>query len=177
MAGDSTKAALWTGADVYIAPVGTAVPADVTTAWAAAWSAVGLLDGAEGFTENRDAESKEHYAWGGTLVKKTTSKHKRTIKFVALEDNDVVFALVNPGSTRTVAGGVTTSKVKTPTAAEFAIAFETLDGTKKKRRIVKRATVESVGDVKQGEDDLTVYEVTVVIYPESDGTYYTDIAN
>lgn len=175
MAGSAANAALWTNADVYIAPVGSTEPTDVTTAWAVAWEAVGLLDGEEGFTETREEESNDFYAWGGLLVKRTKSKHKRTIKFVALEDNDVVFDLINPGSTRTTTLGVTTSTVKVPSGAEFAIAFETYDGDTKIRRICKRAEVQEVGEVKSSESGLTVYEVTVLLYPESNGTLYKDI--
>lgn len=177
MAGDATNAALWSGADVYIAPTTTTQwPTDVTTAWGVDWSAVGLLDGEEGFTETReDTESAEHYAWGGILVKQSKSKHKRQIKFVALEDNDTVFDLVNPGSTRGTVGGLTTSTVKVPTSAEFAIAFEVTEGDVVKRRYVKRAEVAEVGELKESENELTVYEVTVVLYPESDGTLYTEL--
>lgn len=177
MAGDTANAALWTNADVYIAPVGTAGPTDVTTAYAAGWTAVGLLDGAEGFTETRDHDSNEFYAWGGILVKKTKSKHKRTIKFVALEDNETVFGLVNPGSTRTTDDitGITTSKVVVPKGDEFAISFETRDGDKIKRRTVLRAEVDEVDDIKEGEEDLTVYTITVTLYPEADGTLYTTL--
>lgn len=176
MAGDPTNAALWQNADVYIAPVGTTEPSDVVTAWDAAWEPVGLLDGSEGFVESRDADTSEHYAWGGILVKKTKSKHQRNIKFVALEDNDVVFELVNPGSERSDDGsGLTTSTVKVPRNNDFAIGFEVRDGDKVMRRSVKRATVEEVGDVTFSEEDLTIYEVTVALYPEGDGTIYTDL--
>lgn len=176
MAGDPTKAALWQNADVYIAPLDTSAPADVDAAWAVAWKAVGLLDGTEGFTESREEETNEHYAWGGILVKKTKTKHQRKIKFVALEDNDTVFDLVNPGSERETTSGLTTSTVKIPENAEFAIGFEVRDGLKVMRRVVKRATVEEVADVKYSEEDLTVHEVTVALFPEGDGTLYTDIS-
>jgi hypothetical protein len=175
MSGNTANAALWQNADVYIAPASTAGPTDVATAWGAGWSAVGLLDGAEGFVESREAESSEHYAWGGVLVRKTKSKHQRKVKFVALEDNDVVFQLVHPGSTRTTEGGLTTSVIKVPRSADFAIGFEARDGDKVIRRIVKRATVDEVEDIKESEEALTVYGVTVVIYPESDSTLYTTV--
>lgn len=178
MAGDATNAALWQGADVFIAPVGTAGPTNTTTAWAAAWEAVGLLSGDEGFTINRDEDTAEHYAWGGILVKKVRSKHKRTIAFAALEDNDVVFDLVNPGSTRTTDAttGVTTADVKVPEYRDFALGMEMRDGDKVKRRVVGRATIEEVGEVTENETDLTVYTITVVVYPEADGTLYTEIS-
>ncbi|WP_329105512.1 hypothetical protein OG792_32835 [Micromonospora sp. NBC_01699] len=176
MAGDPTKAGLWGGADVYIAPVGTAFPTDLATAWAVDWEPVGILDGEEGFTWARDMEESEFYGWGGILIRKTRSKHKRTVTFVALEDNDVVYELANPGSTRTVSEGVTTSLVKVPENREFAIGFELRDGTKRTRRFVKRATADVDGEVKESETELTAYTFLVTLYPEADATLYTELA-
>ncbi|UDL14619.1 major tail protein [Arthrobacter phage KeAlii] len=178
MAGDATNTALWTGADVYIAAEGTAGPADLTTAWGAGWDAAGLLDGEDGITETREGDSSDHYAWGGLLYRRTMSKHKRTFKFVALEDNDVTFDLVNPGSTRTTDGvsGVRTAKIKAPVAGmKFSVGFETRDGDKVKRRYAKHAEVVEVGEIKDSETEPTVYEITVVVYPEADGTLYTTV--
>lgn len=176
MSGDLTNTSLWQNADVYIAPSGTAGPTDVSTAWASGWDAVGLLDGDKGFTESRSDTSNDYYAWGGILVRSTKSKHKRSIKFIALEDNDTVFNLINPGSTRTTAAGLTTAAVSVPTNAEFAIGFEVRDGDKVRRRSVLRATVDAVGDVVDSEGTLTAYEVTVILYPDSDGVIYTDVS-
>jgi hypothetical protein len=175
MTGNAENTSLWDGADVFIAPEGTEGPADVVTPWAAAWKAAGLLDGEEGFSESRDGDTSEHYAWGGVLFKRTSSKHKRTFKFVALEDNDVTFALVNPGSTRTSVGGVRTGKIKVPKGYRFAIGFEVREGDKVKRRIVKHAEVQEVGEIKESESEPTVYEITVLVFPEADGTLYTTV--
>ena len=177
MSGDVKETSLWTGADVYIAPDGTAGPADLTTAWAVDWKAVGLLDGESGITESRDQDTKEHYAWGGILFRRTSSKHKRSFKFVALEDNDTVWGLLNPGSpARTTATGTRTATVKVPEAGhKFAIGFEITDGARKKRRFALSAEVTDVAEIKESESDPTVYEITVVIYPEADGTLYHEI--
>jgi hypothetical protein len=176
MAGDANNTSLWQGADVYIAPSGSSGPADVTTSWGLDWQAVGLLDGAEGFSEGRENETSEKYAWGGILYRRTSSKHKRTFKFVALEDNATVFALVNPGSTRSTASGIRTAAIKVPTVGErFAIGFETRDGERVKRRFAKFAEVQEVGEIKENEDDPTVFEITVVLFPESNGTLYRTV--
>lgn len=172
MAGNAANTALWEGADVYIAPEGTDGPADVTTAWGALWQAAGLLDGEEGFTQAREEETSEHYAWGGILYRRTRSKHKRTFRFVALEDNDVVFGLVNPGSTRSHEDGVRASAIKVPRAARFAVGFETRDGDRIKRRWARYAEVQEIGEIKESESEPTVYEITVLIFPEADGTLY-----
>ncbi|WP_229398175.1 phage tail tube protein [Micromonospora okii] len=165
----------WTGADVYTAPPNTAGPSDLASAWADPWDVAGLLDGAEGFTEERDGDTSEFYAWGGKLVKVVRSKHKRTITFVAMEDSDVVFALRNPGSTRTTSGGVTTSVIRVPETRETGIGFETREGVRVKRRIVKRAVAEVDGEIKESEEAPTLFKIKVTIYPEADGTLYTEI--
>lgn len=175
MSGSAANAGQWTDADVYIAPSGTTAPTDVTTAWAVGWDAVGLLDGAEGFTEAQENDTKETYAWGSILVKRSKSKHKRTWKFVALEDNETMFALLNPGSSRSTSGGLTTSTIVAPTNEEFMIGLELRDADTVKRRFAARATIESVGEIKDSEEDVTAYEVTVLLYPEDDGTIYTEL--
>lgn len=175
MSGNAKNTSQWEGADVYIAAGETAGPSDLTSPWASAWTAAGLLDGEEGFTEGRDEDTSESYAWGGILYRRTKSKHKRTIKFVALEDNAVTFRLRNPGSVRTATGGVRKSKVVVPKSDSFAIGFELRDGDKVKRRTIKRAEVSEVGEIKESETDPTVFEFTVLIFPEADGTLYEDV--
>lgn len=175
MAGDVENVDLWQEADVYVGPIGATEPTDVTSEWDEDWDLVGLLDGDEGFTQAREEDTSERYAWGKLLVKKTRSKHKRTIRFVALEDNATVFSLVNPGSTREEDGGLTTSTVSVPTYSEFAIGFETREGDKVKRRLVKRADIEEIGELKDSEADVAVYEITVVLIPETDGVLYVDL--
>lgn len=175
--GNTANAELWTGADVYVGDgTITTGPADTTTAWATGWTAVGLLDGTEGVSESRSEESNAFYAWGGILVRKTRSKFERTVTFVCLEDNAAVFGLVNPGSTQTTASGTTTSTIKVPTpGVKFPLGMEFRDGAKVKRRWCKSAEVDKVEDIKVGENDLTVYKITCVIYPENDGTLFHDV--
>jgi hypothetical protein len=180
MSGNTNNAKIWAGADVFVAweDEAATAPADVSTPWATGWNAAGLLDPEEGFTESREDESNEFFAWGGVLVKKTKSRHKRTIKFVALEDNDTTFRLVNPGSTRTQDGtsGLTVSTVKVPKYEDFQIGFETTDGDEVRRRVVERAGIEEIGEIKDSETELTVYEITVVLYPDGEGTLYTELS-
>lgn len=163
MSGNPENASIWADADVYVAPVGSAVPADITTPFAAAWSLVGLLDGEAGFEESRSRDSTDHMAWGGILVATSRRNFVLTKKFVALEDNLVVAGLVWPGS------GPDEQVVPDPTY-KFLIAFETTDGAKKRRVISERyAQVEEVGTIKDSEAELTKYEITVKIYPTAGG--------
>jgi len=175
MAGTSANTSLWTGADVYLAAANATGPTDTTTAWAVAWTAVGLLDGETGFVEGRSDDSNDFYAWGGTLVKTYKTHHKRTVKFTMLETNAAVFGLLNPGSTTTTASGLTTNVLKTPTWGRIGIGFEVTDGTVVKRRFAKQAMITDISDVVDKETALTAYEVTVTLYPDAAGTIYTEL--
>ncbi|MFI5808975.1 hypothetical protein [Streptomyces sp. NPDC051561] len=176
MAGDTDNPRLWEGADMYAAPVGTTAPTDIVTPIAATWKAVGLLS-EDGASESRDQDSNDHYAWGGVLVRTTKSKHKRQIKITCLEDNLVVFGLVNPGSTAATAAGVTTRTVKVPTSDPRAFVMELVDGGVTKRRVIPKGEVEEVGEVTLSDSELQAFELTITIYPAADRTLYIDITN
>lgn len=182
MAGSTDNPRIWLGADAFVAPVGTTAPTDVTTALDAAFKALGLLS-EDGMTESRESDSTDHFAWGGTLVRTTRSKHKRSMTITALEDNSAVFGLVNPGSTRTVSAGpappagTSTAVVKTPAKDERAFVLELKDGAITKRRAIPRAEVTEIADITLSDSELTAYELTITIYPAADGTLYRDITN
>jgi hypothetical protein len=174
--GNAAETELWTGADVYYAPLGTVGPTDLTADWAAAWLPLGLLDGSDGIDEKRDQSTSENYAWGGLLYRRTVSKQKRSFTFTALEDNDNVFLLANPGSTTASATGVRSRTIKTPVSGtRFALGLELRDGDRIKRVTIPTCEVDSVDDVKASETDPTVYKFTVDVYPAADGTLYSSI--
>jgi hypothetical protein len=177
MAGDVANPRIWSGADVYVAPVGSTAPTDIATPWPAAWDALGLLDGEAGMSESRNEDQVDHFAWGGILVRTTRSKHKRTITVTALEDNATVFGLVQPGSTATTAAGVTTRTVIVPTTDPRAFGIELVDGAITKRRVIPRGEIVAVGDTSLNDSDLAVYELTINIYPDSAGVLYLDITD
>ena len=113
MAGDIDNPRIWSGADVYVAPVGTTAPTNLSSSLNAAYKALGFF-GEAGATENRDQDVTDHYAWGGILVRTTRSKHKRTITVIALEDNLTVLGLVEPNSVTTDNGTIATTIVSVP---------------------------------------------------------------
>lgn len=166
MAGDTANASLWADADVYIAlDEGAANPSTVDNDFDGDWELVGLLDGEAGFTESREEEKSDHYAWGGILVRTSRRNFKLTRKFIALESNPAVRALVYPGSTA--------GTIRVPTRNRFKIAFETREGDVVRRLISSLyAEVDEVGDIVESEADLTKREITVVIYPTASGDLF-----
>lgn len=176
MAGDPANPRIWVGADIYVAPVGTTAPTDIATAWSATWKALGLLS-EDGMTEGRNQDANDFYSWGGGLVRTTRNKHKRTFKVTALEDNPIVFGLVNPGSSASTTTGITTRVIKVPTPDPRAFGFQMVDGSITRRLVVPRGEIVEVGEVKLSDADMTMYELTINVYAASDGTFYKSIDN
>lgn len=163
MSGDAANASVWTDADVYTAPLETAVPLDGDTAFGVGWELVGLLDGDAGFTQQRSEDKSDHYAWGGILVRSTRRNFKQTVTFTALEDNDVTRDLIWPGSS---AGSLVV-----PRPGKILIAFETTEGDLTRRLIsANYAEVEINGDITDNESDLTRYELVATIFPDTSTT-------
>lgn len=172
MAGDVNNPRIWVNADVYTAPLDTDGPTDTTTAWPGTWDALGLLSEDDGIVESRDQDKTDHYAYGGILVRTTRSKHKRTIKVTALEDNDVVFGLVNPGSLVETVGDLTTRTVVVPQTDPRSFGLEVRDGDITKRRIIPRGEITEIGDVSYSDDEMAMFELTIDVYPVVDEETY-----
>lgn len=162
MSGTPANASVWADADVYIAAIGSTIPADASTPFNGSWSLVGLLDGGDGIEESRDQDQKDHYAWGGILVATTRKNFKLTKKFSVLEDNITTRSLIWPGSTST--------SLIVPKPGNILIAFETRTGGKVKRLITENyAQVDVDGSIKDGEEDLTKVSLTATIFPTAGG--------
>lgn len=163
MAGDPTKANLWTDADVYISfNLSATLPADADTPFGADWHLVGLLDGDEGFPETRDEDTDDKFAWGGVLVRTSRQHFKLTKSFTCLEDNDTTRKLVWPGSTDT--------RIKVPRPERVLVAFETREGEKVRRLITSQyAECALDGDHGENETDLESATIAATIFPTADG--------
>lgn len=175
MSGDVTKAAVWAGADVYIADsLSAASPVGGAAFSGTDWDLVGLLNGEEGFEEERETDSTDHYAWGSILVATSRKNFKITRKFVALEDNETVMGLVYDASGITWTGANYSGTLKKPDLQrKFRIGFQVQTGNVIKRLISKNyAQVDEVGSSKEGENDLASREITVCIYPDSNGVLW-----
>lgn len=177
MSGESANARIWLNAAVFVGDVGATAPADVTTEINAAdFSDLGLLS-EDGMTIARSDDIQSHFAWGGILVRKTRSKHERTIKVIALEDNDVVFNLVNPGSTSETVGDLTTREYHTPTTDRRSFVIERIDGDIVSRLHVADGEILEVGDEESSDSGISTRELTITVYPASDGLLYTELSN
>ncbi len=177
MAGDTANARVWLMGDVYVAPTDAVAPTDVASALDSDFEALGLLSADDGLTESREETITDHHAWGGILVRTTRSKHMRTFTVTALEDNAVLFDLLNPGSEVSTDGDTTTRTVKTPTTARKSFVIETHDGDITRRRYIPTGEAFPDGDVQANEEGIETRGVLIKVYPDSDGVLFHDITD
>lgn len=180
MAGDIDNPRIWLNADVWVGPLTSVAPTDVTTAMTtvdADWEALGLLSQDDGMTETRDQDLTDHYAWGNILVRTTRAKVKFSFQVTALEDNPVVFDLVYPGSTALTQLGVTTRTVKVPTVNRKSFCFELVDGDITSRRYIPTGEVTEVADISINDSDMAAKQITISVYPDGNGVTWYDITN
>lgn len=167
MAGDPNKATIWPDADVYTGALDAPNPATAADPFGIAWDLVGLLSGDDGFTQSRDEDVNDRFAWGSILVRTSRRNFVQTVKFVALEDNDTTRALVWPNSDP--------GELIVPRPQSIKIAFELREGATVKRLISRlRAEVSIDGDIVDQEGDLTKYELVARIYPDANGVLFDE---
>lgn len=182
--GDIANPRIWVDATVWVGPTDATAPTNTTTAMGTVdpdWEGLGLTS-EDGMTESREQESTDHYAHGGILVRTTRSKHKRTLQVIALEDNSVVYDLVNPGSTATDDGTTATRTVVVPNAPNpKSFCLDLVDGDVVKRRYIPRGEVTEVGDYAITDSEIAAYELTITVYPTTvggtDNVIYVDLTN
>lgn len=168
MSGDAANAHLWVDADVYVSfDLNAATPADESTAFAAEWELVGLLDGDAGFAESREEDITDHFAWGGILFKTGRRNFKLQKKFTAFEDNAVTHRLRWPGSSA--------GELVVPRPERVMVAFEVREGAVTHRLIsAYQAEIVPDGDVTENEADPASLAFVATIYPDTDGVLWIE---
>lgn len=162
MARNPDNAKIWINASVRISLALTrpALPATIDAAWTELdWPEVGILDGEDGFGEERSSDETKHYGWGIGLIRIGTKNFELARTFSPLEDNVTTKKFIFPGSTST--------KVKMPKPVNAWLAFETDSdvGTKERLITTRRARL-WVPANNRNESDITKWEVTANVFAD-----------
>lgn len=154
--------------DIYVGVLGTALPTDADTAYAAAWQQVGIIDGDDGVEESRDwGKDDDFYGLGpagSILMASVKGQFKLTRTFNFLEDNATTRTLLWPGSTET--------SLKVPKSQKLLLGmdFWYQNGTKERLVTAQHALIDVAGYTLN--QDLTKFPATAVIFPKSDGELF-----
>lgn len=162
-----------TGA-IFIAPVGTTLPTDSTTALATAFVELGYASDA-GVVNSESRETETIKAWGGDTVLKPFTGKEDTFKFTLIEALNVnALKLVYGDSNVT---GDLTNGISIKSAAEdldyHSFVIEMVLNGAVKRIVIPSAKVTEVGDITYADGEAIGYDTTLSAVPDAaGGTHY-----
>lgn len=164
---------------IYVAPLGTAAPADGSTALVSAYKSLGYV-GEDGLTETIERSTEKIKAWGGDTVKVVQTEFGVQYKFVLIETANADVLKVVYGDSNVTTTAATSSagaqhaiKVNSAQLPHLTWAFEIKDGDAKIRISVADGQVTEIGEITYSDESVVAYEVTIEAFADASGNQAT----
>lgn len=146
---------------IYGGPSGTTLPTSEISGLNGAFVDLGYISDA-GVTQAIGRTITIIKAWGGSVIRKISSDHDLTYKFVMLE--------TNPQSLDTFYGAqsdpATVTQIKAQNGLRQAWVIDVVDGTSLVRLAIPDGEILETGDVVYSTLNAISYEVTMSCYPD-----------
>ena len=163
------------GGAMYVAPAGTALPTDATTALAEAFKSLGYIS-EDGLTNSNSPESEEIKAWGGDIVLTPITGRPDTysVKLIESLNVDVLrMAYGDDNVTGALETGITVKANATDLEEHPVVVDMILRNGVLKRICIPSAKVSEIGEISYTDADASGYELTLSCQPDTDGnTHY-----
>ena len=156
---------------VWIAPVGTTLPTDSTTALNAAFNNVGFLT--DGFEVNQEYKTKDIEVWQSLeVVRQFPTSISRKVSFEAVETNKQTAALAWGGAviTKTTGGAYSMAIPSTYVNSEYAVVLDMADGSTNQRIVLPRVTLDSLPKITAGRQDSIKYGFDLQVLQPTDNS-------
>jgi hypothetical protein len=147
---------------VYVGPLGTALPDDVTTPLNAAFESVGFIS-EDALTEALSITTERLRAWQRPVgIRSLTTEVEWTFEFGMLETSPLVLDLYYGGAETTVDTGVATTGILAwPTSTQRAMVIEIEDGDVITRYAIPVVEIGDREEVNHTNTEGTIWGVTV----------------
>ena len=163
------------GGAMYVAPAGTALPTDATTALAETFKSLGYIS-EDGLTNSNSPESEDIKAWGGDIVLTPITGRPDTYSVKLIESLNVdVLKMVygDDNVTGTLETGITVKANATDLEEHPIVVDMILRNGVLKRICIPSAKVSEIGEIVYTDADASGYELTLSCQPDADGnTHY-----
>jgi hypothetical protein len=154
---------------VYVAPKGTTLPSDATTALGNSFTCLGFVS-EEGLTNNNEMDVSEIKAWGGVIVYRSLNglNDNFTLALIESENVDVLKNVYGDTNVTADANNNVTVNVKAEDPQEKVWVFElSLRGGRAKRIVIPDGAVTAREAITYNDSDAIAYGITVSAYPDS----------
>ena len=156
---------------IWVAPKGTTLPTDATTALASAFKCLGYVS-EDGLENSNEMDVSAIKAWGGNIVYRSLTEMTDEFKFALIEtENTDVKKQVYGSSNVSVDGsGNVTVNVVAEDPVECVWVFElALRNNTAHRIVVPDGAITAREAITYNDSDAVAYGVTVSAYPDSNG--------
>ena len=160
---------------IWMAPGGTTVPTDATTALSSAFKCLGYVS-EDGVVNSNSPESEDIKAWGGDVVASPLTGKPDKFTFTLIESLNVdVLKLVYGADnvTGTLETGITVKSNSKDYANVVIVIERAIRGTFG-RLVIPKAKVTEIGDITYIDNNVVGYPVTVSALPDSNGDCHHD---
>lgn len=164
------------GGAIFVAPKGTAVPTDATTALAGAFVNLGYVS-EDGLTNTIATDTNDIKAWGGSTVLTEQTSYKETFSFGLIETKEASVAAYYGAENVEVDGsGNLTIHHNSKTLEESVAVVETVlsDGRVKRTVIPHAKMSDRSGDVTYTDGDPVTYPIVWDTTPDTNGDTAVD---
>lgn len=156
---------------VYVAPIGTTLPTDATTALDNAFVCLGYVS-EDGLENNNDMNVSAIKAWGGMIVYRSLNELDDNFVFTLIEseNTDVLKAVYGSNNVTVDASGNVTVAVKADDPEENVWVFElALRNSRAKRIVIADGAITAREAITYNDSDAVGYGITVSAYPDANG--------
>ena len=157
------------GGAVYVAPKGTTLPTDATTALSSAFTCLGYVS-EDGLENSNEMDVSSIKAWGGMIVYRSLNELNDEFSLALIESENVDVLKTVYGSSNVTVGVDNTVKVdiKAEDPEEKVWVFElALRGNRAKRIIVPDGAITAREAITYNDSDPIAYGITVSAYPDA----------
>lgn len=157
------------GGGIWMAPAGTTLPTDASTALAAAFKSLGYVS-EDGVTRGTALDSTTVRAWGGDVVALLNNGKTETFRFQLIEpDNLDALGLAYGEATGTLADGITVKSKADLTAPHPFVISTLMANNIHKRLVIPSGVVTAIGDTVYVDNQAVGVEVTITAIADSSG--------
>lgn len=160
---------------VYIAPKGTTLPTDGTTALAAAYTNMGYIS-EDGYVVSTSTDTEKVTAWGGDTVLTGQSSYSETHTVNFIETNINTLKAYYGSDNVSQTGNVITVHAKAQELPECVVVIEiALTGGRVKRIVIPHAKIaDRSGDITYSDTDAIAYPAVFSATPDTSGNYHIE---
>ena len=159
------------GPGLYVAPVGTALPTDATTALAAGYEAVGYVAEDGQPTLGQSLSSEDVMAWQSlSALRKILTGKEVTLGFTLMETNPEAMGVYFGTEPPTVTDGAFSVDIMAnELPPEYVAVVDVADGDTSLRFVLNRATLSENGDTEFSRSAATGFPVTLTGLDDGSG--------